>query len=68
MAGNHFLPKLSYGMYSVQQSITDDKGLCYGVIELILKKIAGCFHALQSQLEGGEPHQHVAGAYSEITP
>lgn len=50
----HFLTKLSYGMYSVQQSITDDKGLCHGVIEQILKKIARCFHALQSQL-GGKP-------------
>lgn len=57
----HFLTKLSYGRYSVQQSITDDKGLCHGVIEQILKKIARCFHALQSQL-GGEPHRYIARA------
>lgn len=59
-AGYHFLPKLSYGMCSVRQSVTDDKGLCHGIHELIPKKIVRCFHALQSQLEGGEPHQYVA--------
>lgn len=37
-AGYHFLPKLSYGMCSVQQSVTDDKGLCHGIPELVLKK------------------------------
>ena len=64
MSGNCFLPELSYGTNSVQWSITDDKGLCCGAIELILKKIVRCFHALQSQLQGGEPHQYVAWAYS----